>query len=404
MKEVVVPVLPESVSDATVAKWHKKVGEPFKKGESLLDLETDKIMLDIPAICDGTLAEILAVEGDIVVSDQLLAKISTEVSSNVVNNNDNSVDVAEQVVVSEIKNADNDSADSHSPAVRKILHANNLNAADIIATGRDGRLSKVDVEQHLKNNASNNAAAKTADKLHPVAMGDRVAERVSMTRLRQTIASRLLSAQSNAAILTTFNEVDMQPIMDLRAKYKDLFQKSHDTKLGFMSFFVAASVAALKKFPEVNAAIDGTDIVYHNYFDIGLAVSSPRGLVVPIIKNAENHSMAGVEKQIVAYAKKAKEGSLTLEEMTGGTFTITNGGTFGSMLSTPIINPPQSAILGMHNIVKRAVVVNDEIVIRPMMYLALSYDHRIIDGATSVRFLVTIKELLEDPSRILLEI
>jgi 2-oxoglutarate dehydrogenase E2 component (dihydrolipoamide succinyltransferase) len=403
MKEVVVPVLPESVSDATVAKWHKKVGESFKKGDSLLDLETDKIMLDIPAICDGTLAEILAAEGDIVISNQLLAKISTEVSTNAAKSDDSPISSAEEPATSnEIDNSSSDA--THSPAVRKILHANNLNSTDVIATGRDGRLTKTDVENHLKNNTSTNTEVITAASSIVADVGDRVAERVPMTRLRQTIASRLLAAQSNAAILTTFNEVDMQPIMDLRSKYKDLFQNVHDTKLGFMSFFVTAAVAALKKFPDVNASIDGTDIVYHNYFDIGLAVSSARGLVVPIIKNAENYSMAGVEKQIIGYANKAKEGILTLEEMTGGTFTITNGGTFGSMLSTPILNPPQSAILGMHNIVKRAVVVNDEVVVRPMMYLALSYDHRIIDGATSVRFLVTIKELLEDPSRMLLEI
>lgn len=381
MKEVVVPVLPESISDATVAKWHKKVGDSFTKGESLLDLETDKIMLDIPAVCDGTLVEALVAEGDTVVADQLLGKISTEVSAK--------VSAKESKPEPEVSK----STEEHSPAVRKILHEKDLDSAGIAATGRDGRLTKSDVENHL--NASVAAA--------PVAAG-RVSERVPMTRLRQTIASRLLDAQQNAAILTTFNEVDMQPIMDLRAKYKDLFQNTHDTKLGFMSFFVTAAVAALKKFPDVNAAIDGNDIVYNNFFDIGLAVSSPRGLVVPIIKNAEDHSMASIEKQIVTYATKAKEGTLTLEEMTGGTFTITNGGTFGSMLSTPILNPPQSAILGMHNIVKRAVVVNDEVVVRPMMYLALSYDHRIIDGATSVRFLVTIKELLEDPSRMLLEI
>lgn len=388
MKEVIVPVLPESVSDATIAKWHKKVGESFTKGESLLDLETDKIMLDIPAVCDGTLVEVVAAEGDTVVAEQLLGKISTEVSAK--------VSVKEEKSEPKISK----SAEEHSPAVRKALHENDLGSEGIAATGRDGRLTKTDVENHLKNSSK----SAVVDAPNVVATGARVSERVPMTRLRQTIASRLLGAQKNAAILTTFNEVDMQPIMDLRSKYKDMFQNAHDTKLGFMSFFVTAVVAALKKFPDVNAAIDGTDIVYNNYFDIGLAVSSPRGLVVPIIKNAENHSMAGIEKQIVAYAKKAKEGSLTIEEMTGGTFTITNGGTFGSMLSTPILNPPQSAILGMHNIVKRAVVVNDEVVVRPMMYLALSYDHRIIDGATSVRFLVTVKELLEDPSRMLLEI
>lgn len=391
--EIKVPALPESVSDATIALWHKKVGDSVSSGESLLDLETDKITLEVPAACDGVVSEIIAKEGDVVVSEQLLALVEPGEISNKL---DDVKTIKDELI--------------QGPAVRKLLHEHSLHADDIVASGKSGRLTTTDIEQYLQqkfeneNNKQANNVIDTGDNSVSVAPSARYQERVPMSRLRQKIAERLLNAQQQAAILTTFNEVDMQPVIDLRSKYKDLFQKQHDTKLGFMSFFVIAAIAALKKFPEVNAAIDGSEIVYNNYFDIGLAVSSPRGLVVPILRDAQDLSMAEIEKQIIHYAAAAREGSLTLEQMTGGTFTITNGGTFGSMLSTPILNPPQSAILGMHNIVKRAHVVNDEIVIRPMMYLALSYDHRIIDGATSVRFLVTIKEMLEDPARLLLNI
>jgi len=396
--EIKVPVLPESVSDATVAAWHKNVGDAVAEGESLLDLETDKIMLEVPAPSAGVLTSILQQEGEVVVSGQALGALDTAAVAVA------DTSVVETAVAQEGGLAASSDSDSlqHGPAVRKLLHEHNVDASLISGTGKSGRLTVEDVKAYLSKPTSTSISEN--EESTAVAVGSRYQERVAMTRLRQRIAERLLDAQQNAAILTTFNEVDMQPVMDLRVKYKELFQKTHDTKLGFMSFFVKATIAALKQFPEVNAAIDGTDIVYNNFFDIGLAVSSPRGLVVPILRNAELLAMSDIEKQIIDYAGKAKNGTLTLEEMTGGTFTITNGGTFGSMLSTPILNPPQSAILGMHNIVKRAVVVNDEIVIRPMMYLALSYDHRIIDGATSVRFLVTIKEMLEDPARLLLNI
>jgi 2-oxoglutarate dehydrogenase E2 component (dihydrolipoamide succinyltransferase) len=384
--EINVPELPESVSDATIAVWHKKVGDHVAAGESILDLETDKIMLEVPAANDGVITEVLQQEGDVVVAGQKLAILDDAASP---------APSVEKVEEPKEVIADNS---SHSPAVRKLLTEHNIDPTKITGTGKSGRLTTEDVKSFMEKPAVSKAEA-------PVeAAGSRYQERVPMSRLRQKIAERLLDAQHTSAILTTFNEVDMKAVMDMRAKYKDLFKDTHDAKLGFMSFFVKAAVAALQKFPEVNAAIDGSDIVYNNFFDIGLAVSSDRGLVVPILRNAEAMSMASIEKQIVEYAGKARSGSLTLEEMTGGTFTITNGGTFGSMLSTPILNPPQSAILGMHNIVKRPVVIGDEIVIRPMMYLALSYDHRIIDGATSVRFLVTIKEMLEDPARLLLDI
>jgi 2-oxoglutarate dehydrogenase E2 component (dihydrolipoamide succinyltransferase) len=388
--EIKVPGLPESVSDATIAAWHKQVGDVVAEGESLLDLETDKIMLEVPAPSAGVLTAIHESAGAVVVADQLLGALDPSAQPEAAP----AAVQAPAPATPEISSEPTMDHSGHSPAVRKLLHEHGLTGDQIAGTGKQGRLTPEDVKAHIAKPAA-----------APVAAADnRYEERVPMTRLRQRIAERLLDAQHQAAILTTFNEVDMQAIMDLRARYKDLFQKTHDTKLGFMSFFVKAAVAALQQFPEVNAAIDGSDIVYHNFFDIGLAVSSPRGLVVPIVRNAESLSMAGIEQQIITFASKAKAGTLSLEEMTGGTFTITNGGTFGSMLSTPILNPPQSAILGMHNIVKRAVVVNDEVVIRPMMYLALSYDHRIIDGATSVRFLVAIKSLLEDPARLLLNI
>jgi len=387
--EIKVPGLPESVSDATIAAWHKQVGDAVAEGESLLDLETDKIMLEVPAPSAGVLTAITEAEGAVVVADQILGSLDPSAQPQVVT----AEEKVPEPVTPEAKREPTIDNSGHSPAVRKLLHEHNLSGEQVAGTGKQGRLTPEDVKTHVSKPV---ASVETAD--------NRYQERVPMTRLRQRIAERLLDAQQQAAILTTFNEVDMQAVIDLRTRYKDLFQKTHDTKLGFMSFFVKATVAALQQFPEVNAAIDGSDIVYHNFFDIGLAVSSPRGLVVPIVRNAESLSMAGIEQQIIEFASKAKAGTLTLEEMTGGTFTITNGGTFGSMLSTPILNPPQSAILGMHNIVKRAVVVNDEVVIRPMMYLALSYDHRIIDGATSVRFLVAIKSLLEDPARLLLNI
>lgn len=380
--EIRVPTLPESVADAQL-HWLKKVGDYVKAGENLAALETDKVTLDLPAPVSGFLKEIIAAAGSTVTNDDLLALIEeaeapAESASPAAEASASEAAKTEQSASTDDKNL--------SPAARKIATENGVNAAEISGSGRAGRITKNDVVQHLR------------------APSKRHEERVPMTRIRKRIAERLIEAQSTAAMLTTFNEVNMKPIMDLRKKYQDLFVKKHDVKLGFMSFFVKAAIEALRQFPAVNASIDGDDIIYHNYYDIGVAVSGPRGLVVPIIRNAEALSFADVEKSIIEFAQKTKNGSLTMEEMSGGTFSITNGGTFGSMLSTPILNPPQSAILGMHNIVDRPVVENGEIVIRPIMYLALTYDHRIIDGREAVGFLVAIKNAIEDPARLLFNI
>ncbi|MDA7742272.1 2-oxoglutarate dehydrogenase complex dihydrolipoyllysine-residue succinyltransferase [Francisellaceae bacterium] len=381
------PSFPESIAEGTLATWHKQPGDAVTEGETIVEIETDKVMMEVPAIATGVLTECLKAEGDTVLSDELIGQISKGATASV-------AAVAE--VVETVAAASNDSL---SPAVRRAVKANDVDASQISGTGKGGRVTKQDVLQQ----ASAKPAATVAS-AQPEFEGARPEKRVKMTRLRQTISKRLLEVQHTNAILTTFNEVDMKPVMDLRKQYKDLFLKTHDTKLGFMSFFLKAATEALKRFPEVNASIDGTDVVYHGFFDIGVAVSSDRGLVVPVIRDTDQKSFADVEGGIVEKAIKARDGKLTLEEMQGGTFTITNGGTFGSMLSTPIINAPQSAILGMHNIVERPVVVNGEIVIRPIMYLALSYDHRIIDGSVSVRFLKAIKELVEDPARLLLQV
>ncbi|MBA2654104.1 MAG: 2-oxoglutarate dehydrogenase complex dihydrolipoyllysine-residue succinyltransferase [Gammaproteobacteria bacterium] len=395
--EVKVPMLPESVADATVAKWYKKPGDTVKRDENLVDLETDKVMLEVPAPEDGILKEITKPEGSIVKADELLAILSK---------NGGGAQADEKTQPEPAKEAKPDSkktaaSEDLSPAVRRLVSEHNLSIADVKGSGKEGRIVKEDVLEHIKNKDEKKPQASAA---MPLPTGDRPEKRVPMSRLRAKIAERLVEAQHTAAMLTTFNEINMQPVMEIRAKYKDQFEKTHKVRLGFMSFFVKAAVEALKRFPAVNASIDGQDIVYHGYYDIGIAVSSPRGLVVPVLRNVDMMSMAQIEATITDYANKAKEGKLTLEEMTGGTFTITNGGIFGSLMSTPIINPPQSGILGMHNIVQRPVVENEQIVIRPMMYVALSYDHRIIDGRESVSFLVTIKQLLEDPSRILLEL
>lgn len=396
--EVKVPVLPESVADATVAKWYKKPGDTVKRDENLVDLETDKVMLEVPAPEDGILKEIIAPEGSTVKAEQLLGRIdSNGVSLATAKKDEKVTDVVEKPID---KTQAAPSPEELSPAVRRLIAENSLAAADIKGSGKGGRIVKEDVLSHLEQK---DIVQETTAQM-PLTPGERPERRVPMSRLRAKIAERLVAAQHNAAMLTTFNEVNMHPVMELRAKYKDPFEKAHKVRLGFMSFFVKATVEALKRFPAVNASIDGHDVVYHGYFDIGIAVSSPRGLVVPVLRDADMMSMADIEAAITEYAMKAKEGKLTLEEMTGGTFTITNGGIFGSLMSTPIINPPQSAILGMHNIVKRPIVEDDQIVIRPMMYVALSYDHRIIDGRESVSFLVTIKQILEDPARLLLEI
>ena len=400
MTDVRVPTLPESVTDATVLTWHKKPGDPVSRDENLLDLETDKVVLEVPSPIDGVLTEIKAEEGAVVTSDDILA-ILTEgaVAAASPAANEPAADTP----------AESDDDPILTPAVRRLVKEMKIDPSHVTGTGKEGRILKSDVMRYLdeqKNQPAEVKEAKAAASAAPddIALGPRDEKRVPMSRLRARVAERLLEAQANAAILTTFNEVDLQNVIELRKKYKDQFEKQHDTRLGFMSFFVKAAVEALKKFPAVNASIDGDEIVYHNYFDIGIAVGSPRGLVVPILRDADQMSFAEIEARIREYGEKARDGSLSYDDLVGGTFTISNGGVYGSMLSTPILNPPQSAILGMHNIVERPVVVNGEIVIRPMMYLALSYDHRIIDGRESVQTLVTIKELLEDPARLMLQV
>lgn len=395
--EVKVPALPESVADATIAQWHKKPGDVVKRGETLLDLETDKVMLEVPAPQDGVLASIAKPAGSKVTAQEILGTLT--INGSAVAAAPQPASKAETVEGSAIApkttSTTLQAAADLSPAVRRMISEQNVDASQLKGTGKGGRITKEDVAAYDKQ-----PAAVTEPTM--ATTGERTEKRVPMSRLRARIAERLVEAQHNAAMLTTFNEVNMQPIMDLRARYKDTFEKTHGVKLGLMSFFVKASIEALKRFPVVNASIDGNDIIYHGYYDIGIAISTPRGLVVPILRDADNMSMADIEKAIIAYAEKARDGKLTIEEMTGGTFTITNGGIFGSMMSTPIINAPQCAILGMHNIIKRAVVENDAIAIRPMMYVAMSYDHRLIDGRESVSFLLAIKQLLEDPSRQLL--
>jgi len=392
--EIKVPQLPESVSEAVLLDWHKKVGENIKREENLIDLETDKVILELPSPEDGQIVEIVAKTGEVVVSGQVIAYIDTAVVAQAVPAAVVPVQqvvtpaLAPQAVAVAVQVAATTNNNSMAmPAAAKLAADNGVDTAEVTGSGRGGRVLKEDVANVIANGVSS-----------------RFEERVPMSRLRKRVAERLLESQQTNAILTTFNEVNMKPIMDLRAKYKDVFEKKHGVKLGFMSFFVKAAVHGMKQFPVVNASIDGDDIVYHNYFDIGIAVSSPRGLVVPILRNAENMNIAQVEKQIVDFGKRAKDSKLGMEDLTGGTFSITNGGTFGSMMSTPIINPPQSAILGMHAIKDRAVVENGQIVIRPMMYLALSYDHRIIDGREAVSCLVAIKDALEDPTRLLMDI
>ena len=394
--EITVPPLPESVTEATLMSWHKKVGDYVNRDENLIDLETDKVVLELPAQQAGVIVEIIEQDGATVTAGQLLAKIDTEAKAA------EAAPAAAQTPAAEPAGhvaAAGARAGVAMPAAAKLAAEKGVDVSGVQGSGRDGRVLKEDV-------AAMPAAAPKAAAAPAVAvpLGDRVEQRVPMSRLRQRVAERLLQSQSQNAILTTFNEVNMKPIMDLRAKYKEKFEKQYGVKLGFMSFFVKAAVAALKKFPAVNASIDGNDIVYHGYFDIGIAVGSPRGLVVPILRNVDQMSIAEIELAIVDYANKAKSGKIAIEDLTGGTFSITNGGTFGSMMSTPIINPPQSGILGMHNIVERPIAENGQVVIAPMMYIALSYDHRIIDGREAVGFLVEIKQLIEDPARLILNL
>ena len=403
--EIKAPTFPESVADGTVATWHKKPGEAVKRDELLVDIETDKVVLEVVAPADGVLAEILKNEGDTVLSEEVIARVEEGAAA--------AAAPAAQPAAASAPAAAQAAGDEEdpilAPAARKIAEENGIDPATLVGTGKGGRITKEDAVAAVEAKKSGAAApaAKPAAAAAPVvtAAGDRTEKRVPMTRLRAKVAERLVEAQSSMAMLTTFNEVNMKPIMDLRSKYKDMFEKKHNgVRLGFMSFFVKAATEALKRQPGVNASIDGNDIVYHGYQDIGVAVSSDRGLVVPVLRNAEFMSLAEVEGTIADFGKKAKAGKLTMEDMQGGTFTISNGGVFGSLLSTPIVNPPQTAILGMHKIQERPMAVNGQVVILPMMYLALSYDHRLIDGKEAVTFLVTMKDLLEDPARLLLDI
>ena len=388
--DVKVPQLSESVTEATLLTWHKQVGEAVAEGENLVDIETDKVVLELPAGKSGVLSKIIKGDGEKVTSNELIAQIDTKASAK-------AAAAAPAAAVSAVP-----------PSVRKLARENEVDAGNLHGSGRSGRVTKEDVlnaMQQVKSSPSPLMGEGRGEGVPTIApSGNRPEQRVAMTRIRQRIAERLLQSQQNAAILTTFNEVNMQPVMDLRSHYKDAFEKKHGIKLGFSSFFVKAAVLALQKFPIVNASVDGADIIYHGYFDIGVAIGSERGLVVPIIRDADKLSFADIEKQIADFGARAKVGKLTLEELTGGTFTISNGGVFGSMLSTPIINPPQAAILGIHATKDRAVVENGQVVIRPMNYLAVSYDHRIIDGREAVQFLSTIKEALEYPGRVLLDL
>ena len=395
--EVKVPQLPESVADATIATWHVKAGDAVTRDQNLVDIETDKVVLEVVAPADGVLVEIKHEEGANVGADDVIGIVEAGASA------DSSESAKESSSESNEESSDEGDSEVAGPAVRRMLAENSLKVSDVKGTGKGGRVTKEDVEKHLKDGSKKAEPTKAASAPAPAA-GDRDQKRVPMTRLRKTIAKRLLEAKNATAMLTTFNEVNMKPIMDLRSKYKDEFEKRHDTRLGFMGFYVKAVTEALKRFPEVNASIDGDDIVYHNYFDISIAVSTPRGLVTPVLRDSDKMSIAEIENGIRDLAIKGRDGKLTMDDMQGGNFTITNGGVFGSLLSTPILNPPQSAILGMHKIQDRPMAVDGKVEILPMMYLALSYDHRIVDGKESVGFLVTIKELLEDPQRLLLDL
>ncbi|WP_313054964.1 2-oxoglutarate dehydrogenase complex dihydrolipoyllysine-residue succinyltransferase [Pseudomonas lopnurensis] len=409
--EIKAPTFPESVADGTVATWHKQPGDAVKRDELIVDIETDKVVMEVLAEADGVLTEIVKNEGDTVLSGELLGKLEAGAAAAAAPAQAAAAP-AQAAAPAAAAPAAGAEEPILAPAARKLAEENGIDPNSIAGTGKDGRVTKEDVVAAIEAKKSAPAAPAAAAKpaapaaAAPIfAEGDRVEKRVPMTRLRAKVAERLVEAQSSMAMLTTFNEVNMKPIMELRAKYKDLFEKTHNgVRLGFMSFFVKAAVEALKRQPGVNASIDGNDIVYHGYQDIGVAVSSDRGLVVPVLRNAEHMTLAEIEGGINNFGKKAKAGKLTIEEMTGGTFTISNGGVFGSLLSTPIVNPPQTAILGMHKIQERPMAVNGQVVILPMMYLALSYDHRLIDGKEAVTFLVTMKDLLEDPARLLLDI
>jgi 2-oxoglutarate dehydrogenase E2 component (dihydrolipoamide succinyltransferase) len=413
--EVKVPVLPESVAEATLVNWHKKAGDAVSRDENLIDIETDKVVLELPAPNAGVLTEIRKPDGSTVTAQEVIAVIDTDAKGASAAPSASAAALAASAAPAPVTPSAAPAPAVPSapagalPAARKLMAEQGIGAGEVAGTGRGGRITKGDVLAAVETKAAPPAAAPVARAPAPAVnlppqLGARPEQRVPMSRLRQRVAERLLQSQSTAAILTTFNEVNMAPVIELRNRYKERFEKEHGVKLGFMGFFVKAAVHALKKYPLVNASIDGTDIVYHGYFDIGIAVGSPRGLVVPIIRDADQLSIADIEKQIADFGKRAQEGKLSVEELTGGTYTISNGGVFGSMLSTPIINPPQSAILGVHATRERAVVENGQVVVRPINYLAQSYDHRIIDGREAVLSLVAIKEALEDPARMLLDL
>jgi 2-oxoglutarate dehydrogenase E2 component (dihydrolipoamide succinyltransferase) len=398
--EILVPDLPESVADATVATWHKKPGDTVERDEVLVDIETDKVVLEVPAPESGVLEAIIELEGSTVLSKQLLAKlkpgaVAGEPTQDTTEKTEPSPDKRHKASMTEESN------DWLTPAVRRLLGEHGIEPSAVKGSGVGGRITREDIEAHI---AKKGPTSKPVEEEVMTSSASRSEKRVPMTRLRKRVAERLLEAKNSTAMLTTFNEVNMKPIMELRKEYRDLFEKKHGVRLGFMSFYVKAVTEALKRYPEVNASIDGTDIVYHNFFDISIAVSTPRGLVTPVLKDTDMLSVAEVEKGIKALAEKGQNGKLTVDELTGGNFTITNGGVFGSLMSTPIINPPQAAILGMHKIQDRPMAVDGKVEILPMMYLALSYDHRLVDGRESVGFLVTIKDLLEDPTRLLLDV
>ncbi|CAK6494983.1 Dihydrolipoyllysine-residue succinyltransferase component of 2-oxoglutarate dehydrogenase complex [Pantoea sp. Nvir] len=402
--DILVPDLPESVADATVATWHKKPGDAVSRDEVLVEIETDKVVLEVPAQADGVLEAVLEDEGATVTSRQILGRLK---EGNSAGKETSAKAEANESTPAQRQTAslEEESNDALSPAIRRLIAEHDLDASQIKGSGVGGRITREDVEKHLANKpAAAKAAPAAAEAAPQPAVANRSEKRVPMTRLRKRVAERLLEAKNSTAMLTTFNEVNMKPIMDLRKQYGESFEKRHGVRLGFMSFYLKAVVEALKRFPEVNASIDGEDVVYHNYFDVSIAVSTPRGLVTPVLKDVDALSMADIEKKIKELAIKGRDGKLTVEELTGGNFTITNGGVFGSLMSTPIINPPQSAILGMHAIKDRPMAVNGQVVVLPMMYLALSYDHRLIDGRESVGYLVAVKELLEDPARLLLDV
>ena len=421
--EIKVPTLPESIADALIVTWHKQEGDAVKRDEVLVDIETDKVVLEVPAAEDGVLGKIIEAEGTTVAAHQVIGSIEAgEAAKPDSADAKASADSAASSGDSGEESSADGPAGQTSPTVRKLLDKHRLSASDVKGTGKNGRITKTDVEAHVASAQDAKSDAPAADKKAPAPAkqapapstpsnkapempeGERVEKRVPMSRLRARIAERLLSATQNTAMLTTFNEVDMSAFIALRNQYKAQFEKSHEIKLGFMSIFLKAATESLKRFPDINASIDGDEVVYHGYCDIGVAVSSERGLVVPVLRNTEHMSLADIEKSIGEYAEKARDGKLSMEEMTGGTFTVSNGGVFGSLLSTPILNPPQSAILGMHATQDRPIAVDGEVVIRPMMYIALSYDHRIVDGKGAVGFLKTIKELVEDPARIVFDL